>query len=106
MNRGKLIGAVKQRIANKCGLSPEDWSMEAESAVTAVLAELERQGVDLKGWQLIEAAPRDGSFLLLFAADYPIIARWLGNGWYSGPLRLRDVTHWRSLPAAPRERGE
>lgn len=77
------------------------WSM----AVSAVLAELERQGADLEGWRPIETAPKNGTFVLLSASGLPAIARWFETGWYSGALRMPSVTHWRPLPAPPAEEG-
>lgn len=61
-------------------------------------------------WRLIDTAPRDGTFLLLFAASgdevsalcpYQV-ARWTHGNWESEDARLiGKPTHWMPLPPPP-----
>lgn len=88
----------------------ERYYKEARAALTAM------QPLLAQGWQPIETAPRDGTFILAWCVhpyassmtspeDYvgPVIAWWIdhnGGGWvWHG--HLGNFTHWRPLPAPP-----
>lgn len=65
-------------------------------------------------WQLIETAPKDGTWVLLWC-DFAIVGRWsvkgnrVRNNWtddYHGVNPVFSVTHWMPLPAPPLQRME
>ena len=64
------------------------------------------------GWQPIETAPKDGTYVLLFDAGYKdpyLLAAWeiIDERWWSKPTKSGasivwgSATHWMPLPAAP-----
>jgi hypothetical protein len=66
--------------------------------------------MDLTDWRPIDTAPRDGTFLLLFAASGDAVsaicpfqvARWTHDSWESEDSRLIErPTHWMPLPPPP-----
>jgi hypothetical protein len=79
-------------------------------ALTAAIAAMKQAG-----WQPIETAPKDGSYVLLYDDRYLhsdtsyLIAQWDGDYWWghrtkSGKCFIwREATHWQPLPAAPTE---
>ena len=82
-------------------------------------ARLEIESLRGKGWQPIETAPKDGTFLLLWEqySTNPFIGSWLGTRWTVSHEHVdaeggwdganvvdalsMPVTHWMPLPAAP-----
>lgn len=87
---------------------------ELEAALAAIGGE--------QGWRPIESAPRDGTMVLLFftawgsrgpdgrdnppdSKGHTYIGRWDGSDWTDGEAGFygRECTHWRPLPAPPRE---
>ncbi len=53
-------------------------------------------------WQPIETAPRDGTPLLVWDGDVPIIAYWHRAAWrYSPKGYTCHPTHWMPLPPPP-----
>ena len=71
------------------------------------------------GWQSIETAPKDGSYLLLWEqySDAPFVGYWSGGSWSVSHEHVdaeggwdganvvdalsMPITHWMPLPAAP-----
>ena len=63
-------------------------------------------------WQMIETAPKDGKFYLLYCDEDGSIwlAAWQGGEWYGvdefGLTRISRIwepTHWQPLPVRPGE---
>jgi hypothetical protein len=62
-------------------------------------------------WKLIETAPKDGTWVMLFVAQdeawCPIVARWNGDGWGDEASSsffvegLNWPTHWAEIPPGP-----
>lgn len=94
-----------------------------ELADAALEAALSAQVQDVAGWQTMDTAPKDGTWVLLQGGDFSdefggsvsvASARWvqgnrlLSEGWlvcgaesgYS-PFYYSSPTHWMPLPAAP-----
>lgn len=67
-------------------------------------------------WRPIETAPKDGSGLLIWGAEWPghvAVGHWFGKPMYRwiSPFAAADKeyvapTHWRPLPEPPRGDGE
>jgi len=70
-----------------------------------------------RGWQDIETAPKDGTYLLLFDGAVVSFGGWvsaadqgaepgeedlIAAGWWSIDLRDNKPTHWQPLPTPPR----
>ena len=84
----------------------------AKAALTAALAV---DGVALQGWQPIESAPKDGTWVILYDAEqyHPVHVRnWrtaetngrLISGWWDEYSQYRPSfrpTHWKPLPHPP-----
>lgn len=51
-------------------------------------------------WRPIEAAPRDGSYVLVTNGQYVDVACW-SHGSFGGFVRDGDCLYWRPLPAPP-----
>lgn len=58
---------------------------------------------DRAGWQPIETAPKDGTWILLLHENHstPTVGRWIDGGWFSDDGLKWPSTHWMPLPAAP-----
>lgn len=56
-------------------------------------------------WQPIETAPKDGRWLLLGSATNCFMGYWEFGEWKDQRDAVRDPTHWRPLPAKPRNAG-
>lgn len=70
------------------------------------MSEDRKELADLRGWQPIETAPKDGAEILIGWPDDVQIGWWERSrgyfGWHeaSSP-RTMQPTHWRPLPAPP-----
>ena len=64
------------------------------------------------GWQPIETAPKDGTWILLLHEnhstptvgrwiDTPTVGRWIDGGWFSDDGLKWPSTHWMPLPPPP-----
>ena len=61
-------------------------------------------------WQEIQTAPRDGTAVLLFRAEWDMLqvgVQYEGTGIWQNSCGdvLREPTHWMMLPAPPRKPG-
>lgn len=56
------------------------------------------------GWQDIESAPKDGTYVMLYrpCRSHPVFGRWLDyrGSWWSEGLPI-EPTHWQPPPAPP-----
>ena len=103
-------------------VSDEMQRMHAENETLRIgyaAARLEIGSLRGKGWQPIETAPKDGTFLLLWEqySTNPFIGSWLGTRWTVSHEHVdaeggwdganvvdalsMPVTHWMPLPAPP-----
>jgi len=75
-----------------------------DEAIAIIEAEL--------GWQPIEAAPKDGSSIVLYDPRHtnPVIGYWFSanesRGWWVFATLVIHPTHWRPLPAPPEPKQE
>lgn len=60
-------------------------------------------------WQPIEAAPKDGTRMLLWATRHnmlfpnqEMIVGYYSRGWWAADAVLSHVTHWMPLPEPPK----
>lgn len=54
----------------------------------------------VSGWQPIDTAPKDGSWLIVSNGKYMDVARW-SHGSFGGFSEDGDVLHWQPLPPLP-----
>jgi hypothetical protein len=68
-----------------------------------------RPAGEVREWQPIESAPKDGKWVLLwwpYWSSLPVIGLWLHGHWYSDSAVSdsegnQNPTHWHPLPAPP-----
>jgi hypothetical protein len=72
----------------------------------ALQAALSLKGEAPEGWQPIDMAPKDGTWILVYRASNQGVAEWdaYKDHWRLAPFCYFDrPTHWRPLPAPPTE---
>lgn len=79
-----------------------------ECAEKAVAMLREARSLPRAGWQPIETAPKDGTWVLLYEQPQPgwsapaHVAQWSRGEWQeAGEYGVNDATHWQPLPEAP-----
>lgn len=111
LSRGMRV--VRYAVGDHLGVGDyqDDYTLDAWAAWQAAIAYI-RQHDD---WLPIETAPKNGSIILLFGrnqrgGNYIADAKWTGGAWclfdpkndaHEWPSDYH--THWRSLPAPPKE---
>jgi hypothetical protein len=89
--------------------TPRD--VQTADMLDALVESLERASIDHSGWQPIDTAPKDGSYVMAYGPNnrFQIVA-WeageYGLGWHdnNGEGLYKDLTHWQPLPLAPATR--
>jgi hypothetical protein len=102
-------------LAQEFHLDPDDALYPLIERATALLAALSRAAAVKDGWEPIDSAPKDGTWLLLFSPDSennPFIGQWReddeapdGGAWWQDneggfPIDA-DPSHFRALPSPP-----
>lgn len=79
---------------------PEWRKKEVETIAAIIDAEL----ASVAGWQPIDSAPKDSTWILgLTQANRYVVVRWGGGAWEDDNRLCRDPKHWQPLPALPKE---
>lgn len=94
-------------VARLVATMPETMEafVDRQHLATCMLFALEAAGVDLGGWMPIESAPKDGTRVLAWSANWTgvMTVQYYGTDWRPDyTLRLKyQPTHWRPLPKGP-----
>lgn len=109
------ITALESQLAQRFGAA--DMATAAAQGFREGAAAPQPAGA--AGWQSIETAPKDGSYLLLWEqySDAPFVGYWSGGSWSVSHEHVdaeggwdganvvdalsMPITHWMPLPAAP-----
>ena len=104
----KAVKLVEEIIDGYCPCQRPDLCHCQEKLAKAALVEL-NTFIESNGWQDIETAPKDGTYILVYGAPVfskSCVAQWTrprtGDdwNWYTPEISIAiNPTHWQPLPA-------
>jgi hypothetical protein len=99
----EIVQAATQAFAGKLCEDREKGITQHHKAMRAALQAVEPMLVGVPdGWKLIETAPKDGRYMLLWRINrQPFSGRYEDGEWLDPMNLCRDPSHWMPLPAAP-----